>query len=258
LIASEILEGSSSEVRLSAERLLGVAETTWEDHDEYGAAVAKQARWDLAQAALGLGVSAFKERMEALRDYRAALRTIVDEPGLTREGHRAFFATVPALANRFAVGPEQQRIEELITLLDAGVITLGPGPAPRVMRDARGGWGLASTRLRQRSAAKVDVLVRAHLDGQVRPGGELGRRMRRWARPHPFDPTCLDLTRDGHVRVKDGAVCESVALIGPPAEGANYYNNYLLWPGVPSRALVDIDRVLSPLLGRRSTTVVPF
>ena len=39
-----------------------------------------------------------------------------------------------------------------------------------------------------------------------------------------------------------------VALFGPPAEGSNYYNNFIPWPGTWSRLLTGIDAVISVLL----------
>ena len=38
-----------------------------------------------------------------------------------------------------------------------------------------------------------------------------------------------------------------VALFGPPAEGSNYYNNFIPWPGTWSRLLTGIDAVISVL-----------
>jgi hypothetical protein len=44
-----------------------------------------------------------------------------------------------------------------------------------------------------------------------------------------------------------------VAVFGPPAEGASYYNHYVPSPGVWSRALTDLDRVLAPVLSTGRT-----
>jgi hypothetical protein len=58
----------------------------------------------------------------------------------------------------------------------------------------------------------------------------------------------LVLDRDGYAIPRDGGPRSAVAVFGPPAEGASYYNHYVPSPGVWSRALTDLDRVLGPAL----------
>jgi hypothetical protein len=66
---------------------------------------------------------------------------------------------------------------------------------------------------------------------------------------HPADTRYLNLDRNGHPFTNGGNICKALAVFGPPAEGASYYNNYVLWPGVWSRVSTDIDRVLKPHFG---------
>jgi hypothetical protein len=235
---------------LTIKRQLGVAEREWECEDSFQVAVVKQARQDIAQSRLGLGGSRLKQLLETLRDQREALRAVIDPPGMTAEGHRDFFGVVPALANRTAVGPQPERQEELLCLIDLGLVRLGPGPSP-VVRRVKGGWELASTALRRASRLQADVLVKAflnlpELDHRVDP---LIGSMRSWVALHPADTRCLNLDRSGHPFTRSGSRCKALAVFGPPAEGASYYNNYVLWPGVWSRVLTDIDRVLKPHFG---------
>jgi len=219
----------------------------WASEAEFHTAVIEQAELDIAHSTLGLGVSRIKDRLEALRDQREVLRAAVDLPGLTPEGHRDFFRTVPGLANRAAVGPQRERLEELLSLIDADVVRLGPGPNPRLARDGDC-WSLTSTALREEKRVCVDMVVKAHtntpeLDRMVDP---LSASLRDWAAPHFADPRHLALHRDGRVLTRNGDGPASIAIFGPPAEGANYYNNYVLWPGVWSRLLTDIDAVIRP------------
>jgi hypothetical protein len=250
LIERMLLDGDLDPLAARAiERLLGSKDRIWEDEIEFCSAVLKQATLDIEEAKRGLGASPLKHRLEALRDQREALRAAVDAPGMSSEGHREFFDVIPALANRTAVGPQRERLEELLSLIDSGLVRLAPGPNPAVTREG-GGWDVRSTALRQESRVRVDIVIKAHLDFpeldvEVDP---LSAALREWVLPHEGDPRYLSLDRSGRPLVSDGSMCSAVAVFGPPAEGANYYNNYILWPGVWSRLLTDIDLAITPLL----------
>jgi hypothetical protein len=58
----------------------------------------------------------------------------------------------------------------------------------------------------------------------------------------------LPLTREGFLGTGAAGRPLPVAVLGPPAEGASYYNHYVPSPAVPSRALQDIDRILASFL----------
>jgi FAD-NAD(P)-binding len=207
------------------------------------------ARSDLREAGLGLGVSPVKEGLEVLRDHRGGLRAAVDPPGLTAQSHRYFMSEYVPLVNRVVIGPQKERIEELLFLIDAGIVIPGPGPQPELTRTGPG-WTLSSTRLRRPHRIAVDQVVRANLtwpsaDPDLDP---VAASLRSWVAPGPGGGLRLD--RDGFAVPSAGdAGVRAVAVLGPPAEGASYYNHYVPSPGVWSRALTDVDRVLRPLLG---------
>jgi hypothetical protein len=254
LILDQVLSGLPHEgQRQAARNVLGVGKGRWRDAAEYSREVVEQASWDLLEARRGLGVSAFKEQMETLRDCREVFRAAVSAPGLTDQGHRDFFRYLPAMANRAAVGPQMERLEEVLALMRAGVVSLGPGASPTVTRDGSR-WLVRSTSFDVESSTHVDHLVRAHLDWPRAVAGvdPLRRSIESWAAAHSADARYLDLTSEGNVRRPDGTVCPCIAVFGPPAEGANFYNNYVLWPGVPSRVVADMDRLLAPNFHRHS------
>lgn len=250
LIRAEVFGGIEDDRETAVlERAFALQDPPTGSEAQFHAAVVEQARLDVEEARRGLGRSRLKDRMETLRDQREALRAAVDPPGMTPEGHRAFFDRVPALANRTAVGPQRERLEELLQLVRQRVVRFGPGPRPEVRR-RDGGWELRSTSLREEARIDADVVVKGRLDFPERDPAvdPLAGALRDWIAPHPAEPRFLCLDRRGHPLTRGGGVCKSVAVFGPPAEGANYYNNYILWPGVWSRLLTDLDRVLEPLL----------
>ncbi|WP_236243188.1 hypothetical protein [Streptomyces sp. CC228A] len=160
-----------------------------------------------------------------------------------------------ALVNRTVIGPQKERIDELLKLMDAGVVVPGPGPDPALERAEGGGWTLASTLLDTPHSLHADLVVRANLEGPAAgPGSDpVGDSLRAWAAHGPGGSLRLD--RDGFVLPREdgppaGSRPPAVAVFGPPAEGASYYNHYVPSPHVWSRALTDLDRVLGPVLGR--------
>lgn len=236
---------TASEQR-AADRALGLRlDERFADAAAYDAEVRRQARWDLTEARRGLGSSRFKDAMEALRDGRDVLRAAVAPPGMLGEDHRAFFDVIPGLANRAAVGPQIDRLEELLAVADAGIVSFATGPAPSIEPLARG-WRLRSSRLEAPADVTVDVLVNGYVDV---PGVTVSREPVRasilsWSRPHRADPRFIDLDQDGFVIANDSAAPTTVCVVGPPAEGANYYNNFVLWPGAPSGVLLAVDRAI--------------
>jgi hypothetical protein len=73
-----------------------------------------------------------------------------------------------------------------------------------------------------------------------------------WAVHHPDDERFLHLTEEGWIRDRSTGTPARVALFGPPAEGSNYYNNFIPWPGTWSRLLTGIDAVISVLFEGRT------
>ena len=234
----------------TVEQLLRPQHETWVDYSEYCNAVVSRAQRDLQEAERGLGDSVVKEALEILRDHRDTLRAAVDAPGLTLESQRYFMSEYVARVNRVVIGPQKERMRELIELIDAGIVAPGPGPEPRLIH-AAGGWALLSTHLRQPQQIAVDVTVKAHLHWPTTNPSRnpIANALAKWVRLEPGGCPRLALDRDGYVvNQRGGLNPTSVAVFGPPAEGASYYNHYIPSPGLWSRALTDLDRVIQPAL----------
>jgi hypothetical protein len=266
LIRREVLARMSAATALeidTVERVLQPEQDTWAGYSEYTAALLRRTRLDLREAERGLGVSPVKDGLEVLRDHRDGLRAALDPPGLTEESHRYFMAEYVPLVNRAVIGPQKERIHELLVLIASGIVVPGPGPRPELTR-TKTGWLLASTRLRRPHRVAVDVVIKANLSWPASRSGldPIADSLRTWVAPGPGGQPCLGLDRDGFVIPRLGAgETPAIAVFGPPAEGASYYNHYVPSPGVWSRALTDLDRVLAPRLaadpGRRNPDRTP-
>ncbi|MEU6668403.1 FAD/NAD(P)-binding protein [Streptomyces sp. NPDC046727] len=228
----------------------------WADHDAYARWFTGEVAADLAEARAGLGVSPLKEALEVLRDHRDVLRTAVDAPGLDDASLAGFFGAFNATVNRLVIGPQLDRSAELLALVEAGVVQLGPGPRPKVIAPAgQGPWLLESTALLRPTTFEVDHVVHAHVREPAPdrvPGSLLGTlvgagRVRTLgSRGGPAHG--LDVTREGQGVGRDGDLQPRLFFLGPHTEGSSYYNHYVPSPGMPSRALMDAELALSTSL----------
>jgi len=232
-------------------RVLRPARENLPSYEHYSKRLVEIAAADLREAEAGLGFSLVKESLEILRDHRESLRAALDPPGLTEESHRFFTAEYTPLVNRAVIGPQKERIRELLALLAAQIVLPGPGPAPELTR-CGSGWTLSSTCLDRPHHMAADVAVAAYLGWPVADAhaDRIVASLRNWAAPGPGGTPRLD--RDGYVVARSGGAPAAVAVFGPPAEGASYYNHYVPSPGVWSRALTDLDRVIGPALEKTS------
>ncbi|WP_225821552.1 FAD/NAD(P)-binding protein [Streptomyces naphthomycinicus] len=228
----------------------------WADHDAYARWFTDEVTADLAEARAGLGVSPLKEALEVLRDHRDVLRTAVDAPGLDDASLAGFFGAFNATVNRLVIGPQLDRSAELLALVEAGVVRLGPGPRPKVIAPAgQGPWILESTALQRPVSCEVDHVVHAHVREPAPdrvPGSLLGTLVGagrvRTLGPRGGPAHGLEVTREGRGVGHTGQAQPRLYFLGPHTEGSSYYNHYVPSPGMPSRALMDAELALSTSL----------
>ncbi|MGW7489057.1 FAD/NAD(P)-binding protein [Streptomyces sp. NPDC054786] len=228
----------------------------WTGYDAYRDWFTAEVTADLAEAREGLGVSPLKEALEVLRDHRDVLRAVIDPPGVDDASLATFFGEFAPAVNRQVIGPQLDRSAELLSLIAAGIVRLGPGPQPKVVAPAGAGpWRLESTCLAQPLRMEVDHVVQAHVaePGADRvPGSLLGTlvaagRLRTLAH-RGGTVHGLDVTRQGQGIDRTGAAQPRLFLLGPHTEGSSYYNHYVPSPGAPSRALLDAELALGTAL----------
>lgn len=217
--------------------------------DWYAAQVAA----DLDRAVTGLGVDPLKEALEVLRDHRDVLRAAVDHDRLTPASHEWFHGVFAGAANRVVIGPQRERHAELLALVAAGVVSIGPGPGPVVAPDGTR-VRLTSTGLAEPASVLVDRVLVGH-SAAVDPARSAnpllaaltaaGRLSRVTALGRPVG---VRVDRDLCAVGVDGRAQSTLHVFGPLAEGSTYYNHYVTSPGGPSRATADADRLAERLL----------
>jgi uncharacterized NAD(P)/FAD-binding protein YdhS len=211
---------------------------------------------DLAEGELGLQGSVVKQTLDILRELRDTFRHAVDFGGLTPESNRRFFQqTVPVL-NRAVVGPQFERHEELLALLELGMVEVPFGPNPAISSDpAADGWLLESRQLSTPHADRADWLVagRTDLPAVGSSASPLLTQLFRHGAIRPSlaaDPALagIDVDRDQHPISATGEVDRRIWVLGPLCEGTTFYNNLVPSPGCYSRPIADAHRCVAQLL----------
>jgi len=113
--------------------------------DDYQAWLLAHLRSDLDEARQGNVRGPLKAALDVMRDIRNEVRLVVDHGGLAGSSYREELEGWYTPLNAFvSIGPPPSRIEEMVALIEAGVLRVS-GPGMRVAADPRGaGWMVTS------------------------------------------------------------------------------------------------------------------
>ncbi|WP_432839351.1 FAD/NAD(P)-binding protein [Dactylosporangium sp. CA-092794] len=195
-----------------------------------------------------------KAALDVLRDIRNEVRLIVDHSGLTGTSYRdELTAWYTPLNAYLSIGPPVRRIEELIALIEAGVVTvLGPGADVDVSAD-----GFA---FRASDVDGAQIVVRTLIEARLpeldirRTSDPLLGHLRRTNRCRPYripDPAGpgyesggLSVTPgDHHLVLADGREHPRVFAYGVPTEAVHWVTAAGARPGVNSVMLNEADEI---------------
>lgn len=118
---------------------------------------------DVVEARLGNVQSALKAALDVLRDLRNEIRLVVDHGGLSGDSYRDDLQRWYMPLNAYvSIGPPAQRVEELVALIDAGVVSV-MGPGLMVTHDATARCFVASSLLFPDAREQATTLIEARL-----------------------------------------------------------------------------------------------
>jgi hypothetical protein len=193
---------------------------------------------DLREALKPGGSSPVKMAYEVLRFVRDGIRGAVDFGGLDVDSHVKFFGEVRGRINRLVQGPPAERFQQLLALLDAGVLRYPYGPSPMARARPGGRVQLESTQLRDPQLDRVDLVISGHLTDPdiATTASQLLAALRDGGRIKPMQIQgrkvgSVQLTRDSHPIAANGLVQERLWLFGAVTEGARYFTNVIPSPG---------------------------
>ncbi|MEU9177953.1 FAD/NAD(P)-binding protein [Streptomyces sp. NPDC048550] len=228
---------------------------------------------DVAEAKAGNLSGPLKAALDVMRDLRNEIRLAVDHGGLDGDSHRDDLEGWYTPLNAFlSIGPPASRIEEMIALIDAGVLVLtGPGTEIRV--DTAAGADatfIAQSRTVPGPAVRATVLIEARL-----PEPDLRRT------DDPLLRHLLDTEQCTTYRIAgaDGSSYESGGLAvterpyrlldargrahprrfayGVPTESVHWVTAAGIRPGVDSVTLGDSDAIARSVLALPAAGTVP-
>lgn len=210
---------------------------------------------DLAEAKKGNVDSPLKAACDVIRDVRDNLRAAIDFGGLNEASHRWLMSEFVPLMNRLAVGPPSSRIDEMLALVEAGVLDVSFGPGAACTKSAPAERMRLASPLWPERSMSVDVLVKARVS-MPSPEEDASPLMRsmldagyaRAFRNGDFHPGGIEVDRDFRwVSAWGGSIPNAWAL-GIPVEGVKFYTFVVPRPGVNSTAIVDAGRAVLQMM----------
>ncbi|MFF4604899.1 FAD/NAD(P)-binding protein [Streptomyces sp. NPDC001339] len=238
------------------------------DHSDFRGWLLDHLRQDIRRARGGNVDNPHKAALDVLRDLRNEIRLVVDHAGLDGDSHRDELDGWYTGLNAFlSIGPPVSRIEEMVALMEAGVLdVVGPGLAIGV--DHREPAFVAESAAVPGAAFRASVLIEARLpDVDLRQtGAPLLRQMldtgqcRTFHIPaacgRTYETGGLEVTqRPYHVVDGRGRAHPRVFAFGVPTESVHWVTAAGTRPGVNSVTLGDSDAIaravlaLSPAVG---------
>jgi hypothetical protein len=209
---------------------------------------------DLTEA-LRPGGSPVKAAEEVWRILRDQLRSVIEFGGLSHDSYVDFQSHVRGRINRLEAGPPPLRSQQLLGLLDAGVvrIPLGPNPGLAACPD---GVRLSSRALDEPTAVTVDGVVRGHLDlpSLARSSSPLLNRLYAKGRltqlSYGDTPVgSVAINEDFHPYDTEGRLQRNLSLLGVLTEGVRYFTHYLPSPRSRLRAVYDAQDCVEAVIG---------
>ncbi|MGK7235816.1 FAD/NAD(P)-binding protein [Streptomyces hygroscopicus] len=234
---------------------------TFADRHDFRAWLLGRLGDDVRQAREGNVRGPVKAALDVLRDLRNEVRLAVDQGGLDGASHRDELERWYTPLNAFlSIGPPPRRVEEMIALIEAGVLEL-TGPDTRIRIDARGRSFVADSDTVPGPTVRAHVLIEARL-----PEPDL----RRTADPLLRHLLSTEACAPYHIGIADGSAYETGGLAvterpyrlidargrahprrfayGVPTESVHWVTAAGIRPGVDSVTVADADAIACAVL----------
>lgn len=217
---------------------------------------------DLREAEVPGGGSPVKSAAEVLRIFRDAMRTVVEQGGLSLDSYLDFNADICSRIHRLVAGPPALRTAQFLALMEAGVLRIPYGPAPSLGPAINPGdtpgampMRISSTGLQKSYASDADVVIRGHLEDPRIDGSasQLLTRLYHRGRVSQFrygavTVGSVDLTPDSHPIDIDGRPQSRISMFGVLTEGYRHFNHYIPSPKSRIRAFEDLGACVAEML----------
>lgn len=237
-----------------AARLFFCPEDSFVSSSDYEDRFYRLVEADLAEALKG-PTSAVKAAYEVWRFQRDPMRRVIEFGGLSLESYLDFQSNIRSKVSRIVAGPPAIRSQQLLALMDAGVVRAPFGPSPR-LTSAPSGRIVRSTELDAPYSGQVDVLVQGYLEDPTlhRSSSQLLTNLYRRGRLQQLKygdtPVgSVALSEDFHPFDSGGEEQRRLSVFGALTEGTRYFTHYLPSPKSRLRVFLDAQRCVEELLG---------
>ncbi|GAA1739837.1 FAD/NAD(P)-binding protein [Luedemannella helvata] len=258
--------GIAPQRRFSWERLARpYGERAFTDRAEFRDWLLDYLRTDVGHARAGNVDGPLKAALDVLRDLRNEIRLAVDHGGLTGDSHRDDLEGWYTPLNGFlSIGPPAVRIEQMIALIEAGVLTL-TGPGTWIRLDVTEPAFVTGSTVVPGEPIRSRVLIEARL-----PEPDLRRTEDPLLR-HLLDTDQAAPYRIGGYETGGLAVTQRPYRVldgrgrphprrfayGVPTESVHWVTAAGIRPGVDSVTLADSDAIAREVLGLPEVARVP-
>jgi uncharacterized NAD(P)/FAD-binding protein YdhS len=236
-----------------ASHVFADVEANFTSSEDYQTHVYDMVETDLNDALMP-GGSSVKAALEVTRILRDQLRSVIEYGGLSLDSYIDFQANVRGRINRLEAGPPALRSQQLLALLDAGVVKTPFGPHPDVYT-REGKVVIASTKLAVPFETSVDHVVRGHLDlpSLARSSSPLLSHLYAKGRLTQFSygetaVGSVAISEDFHPYDAEGRLQENLSLLGVLTEGVRYFTHYLPSPRSRLRAVLDAQQCVEAII----------
>jgi FAD-NAD(P)-binding len=243
---------------------------TYRDRDAFRAWLLDYLAWDVREARAGNVEGPVKAALDVLRDLRNEIRLAVDHGGLEGNSHRDDLEGWYTPLNAFlSIGPPASRIEEMIALIEAGLLEI-TGPGTEVRFDTANPAFVAESSVVPGPLVRAKALIEARL-----PEPDLRRTDEplllhllateqaatyriSGARGTEYETGGLAVSeRPYHVLDAQGRAHPRRFAFGVPTESVHWVTAAGIRPGVDSVTLGDSDAVARAVLSLPPVTEVP-
>jgi uncharacterized NAD(P)/FAD-binding protein YdhS len=218
-------------------------------------------RRDIAEALRGNMTSPVKAACDIIRDLRDTIRFAVEFGGLTPDSHRTFVRGFTPLHNRLAVGPPVEALEELLALVEAGVVDPYCGPQPSLQWDSQSGRLSLHPSAFRGAGRELSVVVKARIPPTdvattdyplVRNLLDSGHIVQYENVLHDtvFRPGGIAVTKSYQVINKQAQAYHNLFAVGAITEGCTWYSQVLARPYVNSRSMRDAASIAQSIWER--------
>jgi uncharacterized NAD(P)/FAD-binding protein YdhS len=226
----------------------------YETSDSYQTHVYDMVETDLRQA-LTVGGSPVKAAQEVTRILRDEMRKVIEYGGLSMHSFVDFQSNIRGRINRLEAGPPPLRSQQLLALLDAGMVHIPLGPHPEVSVGDNREVIIRSTALDKTAEVSVKNVVRGHLDlpSLARSSSPLLTRLYTKGRLTQFSyggtaVGSVSISEDFHPYDAEGRLQTSLSLLGVLTEGVRYFTHYLPSPRSRLRAVYDAQATVESII----------